>query len=95
MCAFADAAQFALGLTGMSVQCSLCCSNIVTLSKQGPIMTILISFPSPSAVPMRNESRSLCNDTAQRVTLGPDGILVIQGWDNSRSFPPLMGRFRS
>jgi len=24
--------------------------------------------------------------SAQRVTLGPDGILVIQGWDNSRSF---------
>jgi hypothetical protein len=23
---------------------------------------------------------------AQRVTLGPDGILVIQGWYNSRSF---------
>jgi hypothetical protein len=24
--------------------------------------------------------------SAKRVTLGPDGILVIQGWDNSRSF---------
>jgi hypothetical protein len=23
---------------------------------------------------------------ARRVTLSPDGILVIQGWDNSRSF---------
>ena len=23
---------------------------------------------------------------ARRVTLSPDGILIIQGWDNSRSF---------
>jgi hypothetical protein len=60
--------------------------TLLRLAKQGPIMSDIDQFSvTVSRTNDGNTPRSV-TIPAQRVTLGPDGILVIQGWDNSRSF---------